>query len=196
MTLPSQTTELRRSFFGDSPDAARDAASAWLRDFDAHGPFDIHAISTSKDDGRFIATVTYSEASIVIRPHERLKEEAPVKPSWKLRDALLPALARCNQIKSELRLRCDEVADGLRLLLTPASAPSGLGAQDGADTLWNVTDFGDGALQTSLGVRKNNASGHRSQQDDIRNSLDRARDAARRAQMQSGRHRTPPSHAR
>ena len=61
MNLPGQTTELQRSFFGNTPDVARDAASAWLRDFDAHEPFEILSITTREYGSLFVTTVTYSE---------------------------------------------------------------------------------------------------------------------------------------
>ena len=46
MNLPGDTTELERAFLGNTPDVARDAASAWLREFDAHEPFEIFSITT------------------------------------------------------------------------------------------------------------------------------------------------------
>jgi hypothetical protein len=64
----SDATEQRRSFPGDSPRAARDAASEWLRDFSAHGPLDIQSISVSEEGQSFLATVVFSEASIEITP--------------------------------------------------------------------------------------------------------------------------------
>jgi hypothetical protein len=68
MTRTSTASETRRSFSGASPHAARDAASAWLRDFSAHGPLDIASIRVSEQADGFIATVTYSEAEIEVTP--------------------------------------------------------------------------------------------------------------------------------
>lgn len=66
-TLDDQQ-EKRKSFTGQSPCAARDAASLWLRDFTIHGPLDIRSISVSEEDEAFVATVTYAEASVEITP--------------------------------------------------------------------------------------------------------------------------------
>lgn len=68
MTMPSDTPEKKRSFPGDSPSAARDAASLWLRDFSDHGPLDIQSIKVSEDGESFIATVIYTDADIEITP--------------------------------------------------------------------------------------------------------------------------------
>jgi hypothetical protein len=68
MSTPAAAPEKRKSFPGDSPPAARDAASAWLRDFSAHGPLDIRSIRVSEEADRFIATVVYSEARIELTP--------------------------------------------------------------------------------------------------------------------------------
>jgi hypothetical protein len=77
MSTPSATTEKSKSFPGESPCAARDAATAWLRDFSEHGPLDIRSIRVSEDGETFVATVIYADATIEITPrhfpdHHRL----------------------------------------------------------------------------------------------------------------------------
>jgi len=66
MTKPA--LKKRKIFPGESPAAARDAASKWLRNFDIHGPLDITSISVSEDEDRFIATVIFTNASIETTP--------------------------------------------------------------------------------------------------------------------------------
>jgi hypothetical protein len=81
MSTPDADTEMRKSFKADSPPAARDAASAWLRDFSAHGPLDIRSISVSEEEDHFVATVIYSNASIEITPRHfpaRLPQAEPL----------------------------------------------------------------------------------------------------------------------
>lgn len=68
MSTPATASEKRKAFPGESPPAARDAASAWLRDFSAHGPLDIRSIRVSEEGDRFIATVIYAEAKIEVTP--------------------------------------------------------------------------------------------------------------------------------
>jgi hypothetical protein len=82
MNTPGNAQEMRRSFPGMSPPAARDAASVWLRDFSAHGPLDIRSIRVTEAGGAFIATVVYSEASIEITPrHYPEREPQPLLKS-------------------------------------------------------------------------------------------------------------------
>jgi hypothetical protein len=68
MSRTGNAPEQSRSFAGNSPRAARDAASEWLRDFSAHGPLDIRSIRVSEEGQTFFATVVYSNASIEITP--------------------------------------------------------------------------------------------------------------------------------
>ena len=75
------TQERKRSFPGESPSAARDAASLWLHDFSDHGPLDIQSIRVSEDGESFVATVVYTDAVIEIAPrhfpdHEPLAASA------------------------------------------------------------------------------------------------------------------------
>jgi hypothetical protein len=77
MSTSSDAREQSKSFSGESPDAARNAASEWLRDFSSHGPLDIRSIRVSEEDESFVATVTYTNATIEITPrhfpdHHRL----------------------------------------------------------------------------------------------------------------------------
>ncbi len=78
MNLPvAAALEMRKSFPGESPPAARDAASAWLRDFSVHGPLDIRSISVSEEDDHFIATVVYTNASLEIVPMRHFPDRQP-----------------------------------------------------------------------------------------------------------------------
>ena len=70
MSADHQPPEMCRAFLGESPDAARRAASEWLSDFSAHGPLEIVKIRTIQEGATFVATVTYSAAA-----NERV-------PSW------------------------------------------------------------------------------------------------------------------
>ena len=47
------------AFPGRTVESARDAAVAWLRDFNAHEPLRIKSIKTEASDGRFVAVVSY-----------------------------------------------------------------------------------------------------------------------------------------
>ena len=121
-TLPSRTTELQRSFFGTSRDAARHAASVWLSDFSEHGPITRHYIRVRSVDSLFIARLTYSMASAAIEPHEPLEEEAPIQLNESRREAMLSALARCSRTMSRFALKCREAFNGLRFRLKPGPA--------------------------------------------------------------------------
>jgi hypothetical protein len=79
MTTPSDAPEQKKTFPGPNPCAARDAASAWLRDFSSHGPLDIRSISVSEDGETFVATVTYCDAKIEITPRH-FPESRPAAP--------------------------------------------------------------------------------------------------------------------
>jgi hypothetical protein len=68
MSMSGDATAQSKSFPGESPNAARDAASEWLRDFSAHGPLDISSIRVSEEGDTFVATVTYTNAKIEITP--------------------------------------------------------------------------------------------------------------------------------
>jgi hypothetical protein len=68
MSMTGNAPEQSKSFPGNSPRAARDAASEWLRDFSAHGPLDIRSIRVSEEGQTFFATVVFSNASIEITP--------------------------------------------------------------------------------------------------------------------------------
>jgi hypothetical protein len=148
MNLPGQTTELQRSFFGNTPDAARDAASAWLRDFDAHEPFEILSINTLEYGSLFVTTVIYSETGI--------KPRAPSKEAPVSQEATPSARARCSQVESQLRLRSNTVVDRLGPLLTPALAPSWSKAPESADVFESM--FDDAFLWAPLGGRKDMAA--------------------------------------
>lgn len=76
MSTPSDAAEKSKSFRGGTPNAARDAASEWLRNFNAHGPLDIRSISVSEKGETFIATVVYSDATIEITPRHFPDREA------------------------------------------------------------------------------------------------------------------------
>ncbi len=153
MNLPGQTTELQRSFFGNTPDAARDAASAWLRDFDTHEPFEILSINTREYGSLFVTTVIYSETGI--KPRARFKE-APIRRGEDRHEATPSARARCTQVESQLRLRSNTVVDRLGPLLTPALAPSWSKAPESADMLESM--FDDAFLWAPLGGRKDTAA--------------------------------------
>ena len=148
MNLPGQTTELQRSFFGNTPDVARDAASAWLRDFDAHEPFEILSINTREYGSLFVTTVNYSETGI--------KPRAPSKETTVSQEATPSAPAHCTQVELQLRLRSNTVVDRHGPLLTPASAPSWSKAPEGVDMLEGM--FDDAFLWAPLGGRKDTAA--------------------------------------
>jgi hypothetical protein len=57
---PPAVPEARSKIFaGDTAEAARDAAVAWLRDFDAHGPLRIRSITTEPHGSHFVAIVAF-----------------------------------------------------------------------------------------------------------------------------------------
>lgn len=57
--LPTQASPRIAEFSGDTAGAARNAASAWLNDFNLHGPLEIESINTGAYEGRFVAVVAY-----------------------------------------------------------------------------------------------------------------------------------------
>ena len=68
MSMSGDAEEKSKAFPGESPNAARDAATVWLRDFSEHGPLDIRSIRVSEDGETFVATVTYADATIETTP--------------------------------------------------------------------------------------------------------------------------------
>ncbi len=120
--MPRPTNALQRSFFGNSCEAAKQAASLWLSDFNYHGPIARHSIRVRRVDSLFIARLTYSEASTAIEPHEPLAEETPIQLNKSRREAMPSALTRCRRTMSRFGLKCREVFDGLRLRLKPDPA--------------------------------------------------------------------------
>jgi hypothetical protein len=57
---PSVVPGARSKIFGgDTAEGARDAAVAWLRDFDAHGPLRIRSIRTESHGSHFVAIVAF-----------------------------------------------------------------------------------------------------------------------------------------
>ena len=60
--------EKRRSFSAASPGEARAAASAWLGNFDEHGPLAIRSIRVDQEGEDFVAVVTYRDTRIEISP--------------------------------------------------------------------------------------------------------------------------------
>lgn len=81
MSMSSDAEEKSKSFPGKSPNAARDAASEWLRDFSEHGPLDIRSIRVSEEGEAFLATVTYTTAKIEITPRHFPTKHLPVAHS-------------------------------------------------------------------------------------------------------------------
>ena len=68
MSAHSSVQVYRKSFQAELPRDARQAASAWLGDFSAHGPLDIRSIRLVEEPDAFVAVVTFSEMAV---------EEAP-----------------------------------------------------------------------------------------------------------------------
>lgn len=58
----------RKSFAGYTAGEARKAASAWLGNFDEHGPLDIKSIRVAERQDQFVATVTFSEMVVEQTP--------------------------------------------------------------------------------------------------------------------------------
>ncbi len=58
--LPHRAPLAVKEFRADAAGKARNAASAWLRDFTAHGPLDIQSVRTSYFEGKYITVVAYS----------------------------------------------------------------------------------------------------------------------------------------
>ena len=83
MTIHSDASEQQMTFNGSSACAARDAASAWLRNFSLHGPLDIRSIRVTEDGESFVATVVYSDASIDFTPRH-FPEPKPANPPMPL----------------------------------------------------------------------------------------------------------------
>lgn len=61
MSTHAAAQVFRKSFQAQLPRDARNAASAWLGDFTAHGPLDIRSIRLVEEPDAFVAVVTFSE---------------------------------------------------------------------------------------------------------------------------------------
>ena len=72
---------MRKSFQAPTSREARQAASAWLGDFSAHGPLDIRSMRLVEEPDSFVAVVTFSEMPMLEAPPRYFSNVAPLRKS-------------------------------------------------------------------------------------------------------------------